>query len=102
MPKRFLLWILKTALSLYGCFENSVLNMVKGSTVRGIGVAEKSVNRRWRKERPQAEQGWFWPPGENLISTSTFTTETLFYSSGFFILNCILEEQTSLMRVSKS
>lgn len=26
-------------------------NMVKISTVRGIGVAENGINRRWRKER---------------------------------------------------
>lgn len=28
-----------------------VLNMVKGSTVRDIGVAENGVNRRWSKWR---------------------------------------------------
>lgn len=51
MSTIFLLGILKTTLSLYSCFENSVLNMVEGSTVRGIGVAENGVNRKWRKER---------------------------------------------------
>lgn len=53
--------------------------------------------------RPQAEQGWFWPPGENLISTSTFTT-AIFSSSDFFILNCILlvYELTNQISVSKS